>query len=477
MKNRELPNSVESEIALLGSIMLRPPAINQVLDMVKNEDFFKAQNRMIFEAMKVISERGDFIDLVSISEFLKNENNLKSAGGIIYLSELTESVPTSYNIKNYAKIIKEKSQLRSILEVGRNVIDDSMASLESFDIIQKTQEKLIELNSDNGKNTTSNFKDTSKECELNKATNSIIDMLENGNPPGVRTGFNGIDRVISLRPGEYSLWAARPSMGKTSLMMNIVENIAKRGEIVPIFTIEMTKQMLIRRLILGRSGQSEFGLLKAYSRMSKFNEYTEIDEIKNQIYKAASHFKTLPIIINDHSSPTLEYLRSKLTEIRAEYGPFKVAFVDYLQIMQAKEGINSPYERISYISSGLKQLAKDLNIHLAVLSQLNRNVDMREPSNQMPFLSDLRESGKLEEDADIILFFVRWKKAYENKNEDCPVDLTDVASWSIKKNRNGPLSQGDLRWNGLKSRFYSETQDYEENEAESYYEPEQEDLY
>ena len=424
--DRMPPASVEAEQAVLGAMLLKPDAVMTAAEELTADDFYRETHRLIFEAMMELKERTEPVDLVTLTEQLKKADKLAKIGGIPALSLIANSVPTAANVHYHARIVHEKAQLRSLIAAATEIAGAAYESADEVEDIMDSAEKRI-LQVSSGKRS----KDFVPLQDILLDALEQIDLRYNnkGCITGLPTGFTELDHLTAgLQKSDLILVAARPSMGKTAFTLNIAAHVVLRAkEPVAFFSLEMSKEQLVQRLLCSE-GRIDSQRLRVGELEEK--EWGDLIDTANRLSAA-------PLYIDDTPSITVMELRSKARRLKAEHG-LSLIVIDYLQLMQgrtSKSGDNRQQE-ISEISRSLKALARELDVPVIALSQLSRSVESRQIKR--PMLSDLRESGSLEQDADIVMFLYRedyYDPETENKN------ITEVI---IAKHRNGPVDTVDL---------------------------------
>ncbi len=430
------PNSIEAEQSLLGGLMLDHQAWEKVADVVSGDDFYRKDHRLIFTAIAVLAEDNNPCDVVTVSEFLDNRNELESAGGLEYLATLANETPGAANARAYANIVRERATLRALINAGNEISGSAFTTdgRTATEIVDEAERLVFEI-AESGSRGKSGFK--ALKAILPEAVDRI-DMLHqsDGDITGISTGFHEFDKLTAgLQPGELIIIAGRPSMGKTTLAINIAENAAI-GSKVPsaIFSMEMPSQQLAFRMIssLGRVDQTHL-------RTGNFP-----DEDWSRINTAVQLMSEAPIFIDDTPSLSPTEIRARARRLQREHG-LGLIVIDYLQLMQVHGSNENRATEISEISRNLKALAKELSVPVIALSQLNRSVEQR--TDKRPVMSDLRESGAIEQDADLILFIYR-EEVY---NPDTP--RKGIADIAIAKQRNGPIGDFPLTFVGRYTKF------------------------
>ncbi|MCH8159736.1 MAG: replicative DNA helicase [Proteobacteria bacterium] len=430
------PSSIEAEQSLIGGLMLDATAWDKVADVIISADFYRKDHRLIFEAIANLIEAGSPCDVVTVSEYLGNRNELDDAGGLEYLATLANETAGAANARAYAKILREKSTLRALINAG-NEISGSAFTTEGRTASQilDAAERLVFQIAEKGARGKAGFK--SLKQILPQAVDRI-DLLHQseGDITGISTGFTEFDKLTAgLQKGDLIIIAGRPSMGKTALAVNIAENAAIGAKVpTAIFSMEMPSQQLAFRMIssLGRVDQTHL-------RTGNFP-----DEDWSRINTAVQLMSEAPIFIDDSPSLSPTEIRARARRLHREHN-LGLIIIDYLQLMQVEGSKENRATELSEISRSLKALAKELEVPVIALSQLNRSVEQR--TDKRPVMSDLRESGAIEQDADLIVFIYR----EEVNNPDTPrKGLADIV---IAKQRNGPIGDFPLTFMGRYTKF------------------------
>ena len=430
------PHSIEAEQSVLGGLMLDNEAWDKIADVVVDEDFYRQDHRLIFKAIEQLAEKGSPFDVITLSEQLTKQHELENVGGMAYLGLLAKNTPSAANIAAYAKIVRERSVMRQLISVGNKISEscyetEGRGSEELLDQAESLVFKIAEQGA-RGKRDFTSIKDL-----LVKAVDRIDTLFQQDNPiTGVATGYNDFDDMTSgLQPSDLVIVAGRPSMGKTSFAMNIAEHAAlKSGMPVAVFSMEMPGEQLAMRLLssLGRIDQHKL-------RTGKLE-----DEDWPRLTSAVGLLAEAKMFIDDTPGLTPNELRARARRLKREHD-LGLIVIDYLQLMQINGRSENRTNEISEISRSLKGLAKELNVPVIALSQLNRSLEQR--PNKRPVMSDLRESGAIEQDADVITFIYR-DEVYD---EDSPDKGT--AEIIIAKQRNGPIGTCRLTFLGQYTRF------------------------
>ncbi len=420
------PQSLEAEVSVLGGVLLENEALNRVVEVVNESDFYREAHRQIFSALLGLYERNEPADLITLSETLKKRDALEEVGGIEYLNSLVNSVPTAANIVYYAKIIKEKSIVRKLINRATEIISQGYGDTGDVDEFLDRSERLIfEISEDRVRPSFFPIKD------IIKASFKTIEKLYEKKQliTGVPTGFTKLDELTSgLQASDLIIVAGRPSMGKTALALNIAQHAAIEGGIPSaIYSLEMSKEQLALRMLCSNAKVDAHRLRGGFLSEADWPNLT----------RAAGHLSEAPIFIDDTPGLTVLEMRAKSRRLKAEHN-LGLVVVDYLQLMRGRADSETREQEISDISRSLKALAKELALPVIALSQLNRKVEDR--GDKRPQLADLRESGAIEQDADVIIFLYR-DEVY-NRSEDNP--HKGKAEIIIGKQRNGPTDRFEL---------------------------------
>ncbi len=430
------PNSVEAEQALIGGLMLNAQAWDKVADVVLPDDFYRKDHRLIYSAIGKLIEGGSPCDVVTLSEHLDSRGELEQVGGLEYLATLANETAGAANARAYAKIIRERSTLRALINAGNEISGNAFATdgRTASEVLDEAERMVFEI-AEKGSRGRKGFR--SLKQILPEAVDRI-DLLHqsDGSITGVSSGYHEFDKMTAgLQAGDLVIIAGRPSMGKTTLALNIAENAAI-GSKVPtaVFSMEMPAQQLAFRMIssLGRVDQTHL-------RTGNFP-----DEDWSRINTAVQLMSDAPIYIDDTPSLSPTEIRARARRLHREHG-LGLIVIDYLQLMQVEGSKENRATEISEISRGLKALAKELEVPVIALSQLNRSVEQR--TDKRPVMSDLRESGAIEQDADLIIFIYR-EEVY---NQDTP--RKGIADIAIAKQRNGPIGDFPLTFVGRYTKF------------------------
>lgn len=423
----------EAEINVLGAIMLEPDIIGSVSGVLAPEMFYSRANQLIYKAMTSLFINNYPIDIVSVSETLNDDGDLDKAGGREYINYLTLSVITTANVEYYADLVAEKAKLRALTAVGHQISRCAMEESDADLVMQQAQQRLFDVCMNGNKAETLSLKDILPEAIAS------MEKAQAGNRAmtGVSTGFYKLDSTLAgLQSSDLLILAARPSMGKTALALNISANVAKEKPVV-LFSLEMSKEQLINRILCAES--------EIDAQRIRTCQLTEMD--LNNLKKASEKIKDWKLFIDDSSAVSVMDIRTKSRKIMMQTGEaLGLIVIDYIQLMAglAGKGVN-PVQEVAAISRGLKALARDLKVPVLALSQLSRAVESR--TDKRPMLSDLRESGAIEQDADVVMFVYR--DEYYNRDTPTP----GVAEIIVSKQRNGPLGNIPLLFRASTTRF------------------------
>ncbi len=469
------PHDLDAEAAVLSAILLTPESFDEVAEVLKPEHFYSDANRRIFDAIFELQRMQRAVDVVSVASYLRDKNRLQQVGGSAYLAQLTDATPFVANIESHARLIREKWRLRQVIAVCQTVAAEGYGDCgETQPFIDRAEQRLFEI---------ARIPEASTVVALRDAVREAFHILteatkRGGGITGIATGFTRLDQMCAgLHSGDLYVVAGRPGMGKTSLVLNIALNVAhslsssqvsgddlyaepaddEPGHAVAFFSLEMPKEQLAARLLASEARVSMGDIRKGTIRRDDWSRLTE----------AAARLSAMPIWLDDTPGLGLMDLRAKVRRLQAEIGrnaregrasakKLGLVAIDYLQLMQGRRELGSREQEISELSRGLKHLAKELQVPVIALSQLNRSVETRNIKDKRPQLSDLRESGAIEQDADAILFIYR--DDYYNMSSDEP----GIAEIIVAKQRNGPTGV-------IKTRFTKEFTRFDNLEQDEYY--------
>ncbi|MEX2007030.1 MAG: replicative DNA helicase [Candidatus Saccharimonadales bacterium] len=437
-KTNTPPQNLDIEASLLGSLLIDSDSFVKIGDMLKPDDFFDERHRTIFNSMRKLFDRRSPVDILTLSEQLKKAGQLDNVGGASYLTELTNTVPTAAHLEQYAEIVADKSIRRRLISASKDIADIGFDEDKSLsELIEEAETRIFEVSQRHVRQDI-----TSLESILGDSFDRLDDLHRHkGGLRGIPTGLRDLDKLLAgLQRSDLVVIASRPSMGKTALMLNIALDIATKANMgsVLIFSLEMSKEQLVDRLLAAEAGVDAWKLRTG-------------DGLTDQDFEALSagmgELAEAPIFIDDTSGITVSDLRTKARRLHHQ-NPLAAIMVDYLQLMSGGSRfatVANRVQEISEISRSLKILARELNVPVVALSQLSRSVESRSP--QIPQLADLRESGSIEQDADIVAFLYR--EEYYNPETERQ-NATDVY---IKKHRNGPVGHIELYFDMHKQRF------------------------
>jgi len=445
IENTKLPpNSIDSEQSVLGGLLLHNDSWDRVVSILSTNDFYQASHRIIYDAIVTLLEHDKPADILTVKEQVIKTHNEDSIGGFAYLAQIADNTPTVSNIETYAKHVRELSVYRQLIKIGREIADTAFQpkDIEVNELLDLSEKKIFEIAEQVSRNKTdiTNIKDI-----INDVINTVHEMHEKKGFKGTETGFSELDKLTSgLQNGDLIIIAGRPSMGKTSLSMNIVEHVAIHNSIpVAVFSLEMPTEQLVIRMI------SSFGRIDS----SKLRDGNMDDVEWNSFNHAVRAFEKNTILIDETPSITPTEIRAKCRRLKRQYPDLGLVMVDYLQLMTVHGKSENRVQEISEISRSLKSLAKEINVPVIAISQLNRGVESRTKTGKgrMPQMADLRESGSIEQDADIIGFIYRDElyhdDVYTNPEEVGKADLR------ISKHRNGATGNIKLAFIGQYARF------------------------
>jgi replicative DNA helicase len=442
------PQNIEAEQSVLGAILIDNNALTATLELLTYEDFYKDSHRKIFIGMSELFDRNEPIDIVTLTDHLKRKNDLDVIGGSQYLTALAMTIPTSANIRYHCRIVREKAMLRGLLrsvtDIARTVYDGELDAEELIDYAEKT---VFDLSDKRIKVAFSPLKDVIKDSF--QMIEQLYDKKEM--VTGVPTGFTVLDELTTgLQRSDLVIIGGRPSMGKTAFSLNIAQHVGVHmKEPVAIFSLEMSKEQLAFRMLCSEAMVDSNSIRKGFIKKEDWHRLTN----------AAGNLASAPIFIDDSAGITILEMRAKARRLKAEHG-LSLVIVDYLQLMRGRGNAERREQEISEISRSLKALAKELRLPVIALSQLNRGVESR--TEKKPTLADLRESGAIEQDADVIIFLYR-DEVYNKKKED----NKGKAEIIVAKQRNGPTGEIPLTFIAHCTRFtnFTEREYYSEEEA------------
>ncbi len=430
---RILPHSLEAEQSVIGSMVMDREAIVVASELISGEDFYNKQYGIVFDSMVELNDQGSPVDLVTLQNRLREKEVPPEVSSLEFIGELIRAVPTSANIKYYANIVAEKSTLRKLIKLNEEIANNCYAGKESLEfILEDTEKRIFQLVQ---KRNTGDF------VPIRQVVMNAMDKIESaarnkGAVTGIPTGFIDLDyRTAGMQPSDLVLIAARPSMGKTAFVLNIAQHVAfKQNKTVAIFSLEMSKEQLVNRMF-----SLESRVDAQHLRTGQLN-----DQEWEKLIESAGVIGRSNLIIDDTPGISISELRSKCRKFKLEHN-LSMIIIDYLQLMSGSGRSDSRQQEISDISRSLKAVARELNVPVLALSQLSRAVEQR--PDHRPMLSDLRESGAIEQDADVVMFIYR--DDYYNHD----TEKKDVAEIIIAKQRNGPIGTIELAWLPMYTKF------------------------
>lgn len=427
------PNDITAEQAVLGSMLVDKDAVVVAIETLKPNDFYREDNKEIYSAMYEIYNNGRHIDMITVKDELVLRGSLEKVGNLEYLSTLIDNVPTTSNIENYAKIVEEKATVRNLIKAANDILKMGYSGTEEVDsIIEQTEKKIFDVLQNRNSRGYASLKEV-----LITAFDNIEKLYQNKSKiSGIESGFIDLDSKISgLNPSDLLIVAARPAMGKSAFILNIASYVAMHAKTpVMVFSLEMSKEQLVNRILCS---ESEVDSMKLRNADLSSEDWLKLGE-------ASSKLAEVPLYIDDTPGLSAPELRAKCRKAKLEKN-IGLVIIDYLQLMESKTKSSSRQQEISEISRSLKILAKELSIPVIALSQLSRATESR--TDHRPMLSDLRESGAIEQDADIVMFLHR--EDYYNAE----TEKKNVAEVIISKNRNGATGVVELAWLGQYTKF------------------------
>ncbi len=428
------PHSEEAEQSVIGSILIDHDAVGVAAENLKPDDFYNLRHKEIFEAILDLYHDGRAVDLVTLKSQLEQRGKLEAAGDMKYLTQVAAAVPNSVHIRQYIKIVKDKALYRRFIQLGNQVLQQSFSTETPIEQLSESVEKQVfSILQNRGSQDFSHIKDV-----LMESFDDIEKIAANGGTvAGISTGFVDLDqKTAGLHPSDLVIVGARPAMGKTAFGLNLIQNAAvKGGKTCAVFNLEMSKKQIVNRMLACEAGVS----------MEHIRSGNMTDQDWEKLVEALGPLSEAPIYIDDTGGITFSELRSKCRKLKIEHG-LDLVMIDYLQLMSGsgRAGDNRQQE-ISEISRGLKMMARELDVPVIALSQLSRTLESR--ADHRPMMSDLRESGAIEQDADVIIFLYR-DEYYHPDSED-----KNIAEIIIGKQRNGPVGTVKLRYDGEYTRF------------------------
>ena len=415
-----IPQNVDAEISVLGASILTPNVIPGVSEIIRPKNFYRQSHQIIFEVIEDLFSRGEPVDPITVSEELANRASLETVGGRAFIHSLATAVPAATNARYYAEIVRDNYLLRSLIRAGGEIAEMGYRrEQEPLDLIDKAEQMVFDISEDREVGEFEPISDliTKSYEELDRT------MTDGYQTEGCQTGFRDLDGIITgFQPANLIILAARPSMGKTALALNIARNVAvDQGKGVAIFSLEMSKMEVVRRIMCAEARVDSWRVQRGMMQPTEWSK----------LAAACTPLHTAPIFVDDSASLSLMEIRAKARRLKAREKNLSLILVDYLQLMMGDVGVENRQQEISRISRGLKILARELEVPVMALSQLSRQVEQR--AGNRPVLSDLRESGAIEQDADMVLFIYR-DEAYNRDSAD-----KGTAEIIVGKQRNGPI--------------------------------------
>jgi len=430
------PHDLEAEKSVLGAILIDSSVITNVIEFLKPDHFYAAEHQLIFSSMISLYDKQQPIDVVTLKNHLTQEGNLKKIGGAVYLSELIDTVPTSAYAEHYARIVKNHYTKRKLIELSSRLVEKAFDEKgDTKSLIDEAESEIFALSRENAYRDFIELKEI-----LAESFERLEEFVKKGiHLRGVPTGFLELDNKLSgMQPSNLLILAARPGIGKTTLALNIALNVVMKDKFpVGFFSLEMSKEELVDRLLVGQADIDAWRLKTG--RLSE-DDYKRLTEAMGDLSEA-------PIYIDDTPGQSILEMRTKARKLKAERD-IKFLIVDYLQLADSGRKFDSRVQEVSFVSQGLKNLARELRIPILAVSQLSRAVEQR--GTRKPQLADLRESGAIEQDADVVMFLY-----HEEESEDLLDQNKRMVRLYIAKHRNGPTGEIDLMFRGDRVKFYS----------------------
>ena len=447
---RQVPVSIEAEQALLGSIIVNPDAFDQIGGIITAEDFYVTEHKHIYNALIKMYAQNKTVDVVTLVNALVELGDRDEAGGVQYITLLAESVPSTNNVKDYARIVKDKATLRKVIQVCDEINEDAYNETDVRTVIDSAEQKIFDISNNN---------DTKEFRHIRDVLRNVYRDLEllsetKGAVSGARTGFSGLDRMlVQMGKGDLVIVGARPGMGKTSFALNIATNVAKATKkAVAIFSLEMSAEQLVTRIV-----SSEAMIDSHTLRTGKLT-----NEDWNNIADVSSSLSGCDIYIDDTSAISTTEMKSKLRRL-PELG---LVVIDYIGLMQTTSKSDNRAQQVGEISRNLKIMAKDFGVPFVCCAQLNRGTESRPGAGKRPTLSDLRDSGSIEQDADIVLFLYRDEYYKDISGAEPSAEEADAANTAeviIAKNRHGSVGNVKMGWIGQFTKFRTLEDDHDSN--------------
>ena len=435
------PQNLEAERAILGAVMIDGDAMMNVTDILRPDHFYKESHKEIFDAALTLYQDGEPVDLVTVGELLKRRKTLEAAGGRAYLGELTGAVVSTANVEQYARIVEETSVLRSLIKASSEIVEEGYSSeRETGEILEDAEKKIFDISQKRQHKNVTHIREV-----LDRNLAHIQDLSKQvGELRGITTGFADLNQLTSgLQKSDLVIIAARPSMGKTAFALNIAVNAAKAGGKVLIFSLEMSEELLTERMLSAES----------LVEIKKLREGNLEEEEFQKLSDGSERLNGLEIYIDDTPGIAPTVIKNKCKRMIMEKKVLDLVVIDYLQLMSMEGKTENRTLEISALTRYLKQLAREIDCPVVVLSQLSRSVEAR--TDKRPVLSDLRESGSIEQDADLVMFLYR--EEYYKKEESTRPGECDII---IAKHRNGPTDTVTLTWLGKYTKFADKAREF-----------------
>ncbi len=429
------PQDLDAEVSVLGSLMLDKNAIIKIADSLTENDFYHPAHQKIYEAILTLFEGGQPIDILTVSNELKGKKQFKDIGGSEYLADLVSRVPTSAHITQYAEIVREKRVRRDLIQASSEINEKALEKKDFEDLLDDVEQKIFSISQ---RSRPQKFVSIKDEIPIAYERFEKLHRGDQGTFRGIPTGFDKLDTLLSgFQRSDLIILGARPSYGKTSLALDIARQVGLKGHSVGVFSLEMSRDQIIDRII---ASQAQIPLWRLRSgRIHDDLEFAMVQQALDELSK-------VPFFVDDSASPNILQMRSMARRLQIEHG-LDLLVVDYLQLIQPRTSSDNVVQQITEISRGLKSLARELNVPVLALSQLSRDVEKRE--TKIPRLSDLRDSGSLEQDADVVMFINRKDRTNTNLSDE---ELNSV-ELIIAKHRNGPLGVVNLKFDPEKVTF------------------------
>lgn len=433
LSKRLPPHNLDAEKAVLGAILINPLSMNRVVEILEADYFYSPSNRLIYDAMFSLYNQNKPVDALSVSDYFQRKNQLESIGGAEYLSDLMIDTVLSSNIEYYAGIIKENAIKRKLINAGTNIIEQTYKNAQAQESLEAAEKYIFDIAQQKSSQ------------EIEQLTNLLMETVEKiefrcankGSYTGVPSGYVDLDNLTAgFQKSDFVVLAARPSIGKTAFALNIAQNIAIRQNVpVVIFSLEMSKIQLAQRVVCA---EAEVDAQRVRTGELQPNEWEKITNVMNELHQA-------PLFIDDSAGVSISDIRAKCRRLKMKYPDLGLILIDYLQLIEDRSS-NDRNQQISTISRGLKAIARELDVPIIALSQLSRKVEDR--TDKRPMLSDLRESGAIEQDADVVMFIYR-EEYYDKENPE----LKNKAQIIVAKQRNGPTGSFELIFQGSTTKF------------------------